>query len=103
MGSVSHTSCRPTPHAPATVTHRNVVVVKRNEIGLGPTFGTDILELQDPLQPSGGRRGGGHSDQVTLGLERAHVVLPVLNGVLGGDVGLTGIVGLVEEQDVFGG
>jgi hypothetical protein len=89
--------------APATTTHRNVVVVKGNEIGLGPTLGTKVLELQDPLQPSGRRRGSGHSDQVPLGLERAHIVLPVLNGVFGRDVGLTGIVGLVEEQDVLGG
>lgn len=83
-------------------THANVVVVQGHKVGLGPTLGTDLFELQDPFQPA--RRAGrsGHPDQVPLGLQRAHVLFPELDGSLGGDVGLTRVVGLVEEEDVFG-
>jgi hypothetical protein len=86
----------------AVDTHANVVVVQGHKVGLGPTLGTDLFELQDPFQPA--RRAGrsGHPDQVPLGLQRAHVLFPELDGSLGGDVGLTRVVGLVEEEDVFG-
>lgn len=73
-----------------------------HKVGLGPTLGTDLFKLQDPFQPA--RRAGrsGHPDQVPLSLQRAHVLFPELDGSLGGDVGLTRVVGLVEEEDVFG-
>lgn len=81
---------------------RDVVVVQGDEIRLGPTFGTNVLELQDPFETGGGAGGSGHPDRVTLSLEGAHVLLPERHGALGRDVGLTRVVGLVEKEDVLG-
>ena len=64
---------------------------------------TDPLEVENPLQTGRSRGGSGTTEPDPLLPNGKVVVHPVTDRVLGRDVGLSRLVGLVEEESRLDG
>lgn len=64
---------------------------------------TDPLEIENPLQTGRSRGGSGTTEPDSLLPNGKVVVHPVTDGILGRDVGLSRLIGFVEEESRLDG
>jgi len=86
----------------------NLKVIKKDSlvgtVGLRVSpLDTDPLEIEDPLETRWRRGSSGTSESDTLLPDGQVVVHPVTNGILRRDVGLSRLIGLVEEESRLDG